>query len=79
VGGDLNVAVVGTQPPCDRLGILAPAMLRRLLEREQVEASKILLAVDRLEDLVQLDAQVEVPGAELESRGRGATYAVKAS
>jgi len=79
VGGDLDVAVVGTQPPCDRLGVLAPAMLGRLLEREQVEALKILLALDRVEDMFQLNAQVEVPCAELESRRRGAAYAVKAS
>jgi hypothetical protein len=70
VGLDLEVAVPGAEVGGDRLGVLVTVVDRRLLEGEQVEAGEVLDLVDRAEDLVDLQPEVEVPGAEAEP-GRG--------
>ena len=79
VGLDLEVAIVAAQPGGDRLGVFLAVVDRRLLEGEQVEASEVLGLLDRAENLVELQPQVQVPGAEAEP-GRGcAGYVIKAS
>jgi len=70
VGLDLEVAVVAAQPGRDRLGVLVAVVDGRLLEGEQVEPREVVGLPDRAEDLVQLQPEVEVPGAEPEP-GRG--------
>ena len=70
MGLDLQVAVVGPQPAGDRLGVLVAVVDGRFLEGEQVEAGEVLRLFDRSEDLVELQPEVEVPGAETEP-GRG--------
>jgi hypothetical protein len=54
----------------DRLGVLVAVVDRRLLEGEQVETGEVLDLIDRTEDLVDLQPEVKVPGAEAEP-GRG--------
>jgi hypothetical protein len=67
---DLEVAVVGPQPGGDRLGVLDAVVDGRLLECEQVEAGDVIGLLDRAEDGVELQPEMEVPGAEAEP-GRG--------
>jgi len=66
VGLDLEVAVLGAEVGGDRLGVLVTVVDRRLLEGEQVEAGEVLRLFDRCQDLVELQPEVEVPGAEAE-------------
>jgi hypothetical protein len=68
VGLDLEVAVVGPQPGSNRFGVLVAVVDGRLLEGEQVEAGDVIGLLDRAQDGVQLQPEVEVPGAEAEPR-----------
>jgi hypothetical protein len=70
MGLDLEVAVLRPQLGGDRLGVLVAVVDGGLLEGEQIEAGEVVGLLDRAEDSVELQPEVEVPGAEAEL-GRG--------
>jgi hypothetical protein len=65
---DLEVTVVAPHPGGDRLGVLVTVVDGRLLEGEQVEAAEVVGLLDRLENPIELQPEVDVPGAEPEPR-----------
>jgi hypothetical protein len=66
VGLDLEMAVLRPQLGSDRLGVLVAVVDGSLLEGEQVEAREVVGLLDRAEDSVELQPEVEVPGTEAE-------------
>ena len=77
VGLDLEVAVLRTQLGGDRLGVLVAVVDGGLLQGEQVEAREVVGLIDRAEDSVELQPEMEVPGAEAEPGGGCAGYGNK--